>query len=29
VYLGRFESPEQASEAYLCAKRKLHSGCTI
>lgn len=29
VYLGRFNSPEQAHEAYLCAKRKLHEGCTI
>jgi hypothetical protein len=27
--LGRFETPELASAAYLDAKRKLHQGCTI
>ena len=28
-YLGRFESKESAHEAYVTAKRKLHSTCTI
>lgn len=28
-YLGRFESKEQAMDAYLSAKRKYHEGCTI
>ncbi len=28
-YLGRFKTPEEAHEAYLKAKRKLHEGCTI
>ena len=27
--LGRFSTPEDASAAYLQAKRKLHPGCTI
>lgn len=27
--LGRFETIEEASEAYLQAKRRLHVGCTI
>lgn len=27
--LGRFKTPELAHEAYLKAKRNLHSGCTI
>lgn len=29
VYLGLFSSPESAHEAYLEAKRKMHSGCTL
>ena len=29
VWLGRFESPEDAHAAYLAAKRRLHEGCTI
>lgn len=29
VHLGYFDSPEQASDAYLAAKRRLHEGCTI
>lgn len=28
-YLGMFGTPEEAHEAYLDAKRKLHVGCTI
>jgi hypothetical protein len=27
--LGRHDTPEQAHAAYLCAKRKLHAGCTL
>lgn len=27
--LGYFETPEEAHEAYLAAKRQLHEGCTI
>lgn len=27
--LGRFDTPEEARDAYLEAKRKLHAGCTI
>lgn len=29
VHLGYFDTPEQASEAFLKAKRELHPGCTI
>lgn len=29
VHLGVFNTPEQAHEAYLAAKRRLHAGCTI
>lgn len=29
VNLGRFDTPEQAHEAYLQAKRSLHLGCTV
>lgn len=29
IHLGTFRSPEQASEAYLSAKRKLHEGNTL
>ena len=27
--VGHFDSPEEAHEAYLIAKRRLHEGCTI
>jgi hypothetical protein len=27
--LGRYETAEQAGQAYLAAKRELHAGCTI
>lgn len=29
VHVGRFMTKEQASEAYVIAKRKLHEGCTL
>ena len=29
IHIGLFSSPEEAHEAYLVAKRKLHEGCTI
>lgn len=29
VNVGTFKTPEDAHEAYLVAKRQLHSGCTI
>lgn len=28
-HLGRFDLPEEAHEAYVAAKRRLHEGCTI
>lgn len=28
-HLGSFDTPEEAHEVYLTAKRKLHEGCTI
>jgi hypothetical protein len=28
-FLGRFDTPEEAYQAYLSAKRRLHEGCTI
>jgi len=27
--LGRYATPEEAHEAYLAAKRRLHKGCTV
>lgn len=29
LWLGEFSTPEQASTAYIEAKRRLHAGCTI
>jgi hypothetical protein len=29
TYLGIYETPEAAHEAYIQAKRRLHQGCTI
>lgn len=29
INLGRFKTPEEAHQAYLTAKRRLHEGCTI
>jgi hypothetical protein len=29
VHLGMFATPDEAHEAYLIAKRKLHEGCAI
>lgn len=29
IYLGSFNTPEQAHECYLEAKRNLHRGCTL
>jgi hypothetical protein len=29
LHIGVFDTPEQAHEAYLTAKRRLHDGCTI
>lgn len=29
IHLGTYDTPEQAHEAYLVAKRRLHEGCTI
>lgn len=28
-YIGSFDTPEAANEAYLLEKRKMHQGCTI
>jgi hypothetical protein len=28
-YLGAFDTPEEASAAYLAAKRRLHRGCVV
>jgi hypothetical protein len=28
-WLGLFETPEEAHQAYLIAKRQTHEGCTI
>lgn len=29
IYLGSYATPDEAHQAYLTAKRKLHKGCTI
>jgi hypothetical protein len=29
IYLGSFETPEEAHATYISAKRRLHEGCTI
>ncbi len=29
IYLGPFDTPEEASIAYLTAKRRFHEGCTL
>ena len=29
IFLGMFNTKEEAHEAYLAAKRKLHAGCTL
>lgn len=29
IHIGMFDTPEEAHQAYLEAKRKLHEGCTI
>lgn len=29
AFLGYFDTPEEAHEAYLVAKRKIHPGCTL
>ena len=29
IHIGMYESPEEAHQAYLVAKRQMHKGCTI
>lgn len=29
IHLGRYTTPEEAHQAYISAKRRLHEGCTI